>query len=448
MNNLVELCGAKPGCTHEIAFACTCGNPVIYLCKECTLMHLTEPFTHTFISLEQARELISDREYSKGFSEYLYKYNNIKSEIQLYIQDIISFKQTIITLQTEIIQIINQECQTKLDSLNILQQKAETQLQQIKKKMQMNSYGDNLFKIYDQKGMVGILDSYTPKFEINSSSIKAAILSMITISSPALEVSNLLLEKSRYIFIPKDNTKTLIQYDSHLHQTSQHDLSDVMMNSFNYSSTCILPDGNVMIVGVYPRYGDTYRFNPTNKQSTKYSSLKYPRGFVHLYYNDGYLYAFGGHSPDSDKAERMNLKEDTCWEILPCMNIARCVFGSSYKESLLYLFGGYGSESVEYYDFIKNSFHIVKDLIVPKGGSLIAALDNKLYLINHLELQVLNTDFQILQTVKNPFSNSIFTLSDWGVYGKDIIFYNSHSSTKAVCALDTTTLAIKIVSDI
>jgi len=68
MENFDLVCSGRDGCSKDVVYACTCGDPVVFICKECTSSHLAELCAHTFISLEQSKDLIRNQTRPSDFN--------------------------------------------------------------------------------------------------------------------------------------------------------------------------------------------------------------------------------------------------------------------------------------------------------------------------------------------------------------------------------------------
>jgi hypothetical protein len=424
--------------------------------------HLCLPFTHIFISLDQARELLHDSQLTKRFGKHLSNYTEIKSEIQGYISRITSFSHSIEKFKSEIFSLIERECQAKLAQLASMKSKAEASLEAVNKIMKNISSSDStLFSRYEEMGLRGLIDNYHDRFEILSSSIKHEISEMIVISD-SLEVSNIsdldlnrsiishsveiYPYESRYIYLAKYNSKILAKFDADTLQTSTFDLSESISHNFIASATCILPDNNVMIVGGYSTsyHGDTYKFNTSTLTCTSLNALNFPRGFVHLYCYDKYLYAFGGNSGTySNKAERMDWN-GTGWHNLPNMKEKRCAFGSFCIDGKLYLCGGFKVNSVEMFEFRTNKFNIVQNLIVPKGFNMAAIVDDKIYHVTKDFITVMDKEFTYSETKTLMKHSYVINLSGVVVRTGRVIFnwYNE----EAVYEVDSMDKDIKLLA--
>jgi hypothetical protein len=432
MTDFIESCGATEGCSGKVEFACNCGNPVIFLCKGCTMNHLSEPYSHLFISLEQARELIKDQLFSDKFGENIIKYGKIKSSVYAYIRRIQTFKHKIEAFKSEVISMLELECQSKLQHLDKLQESASNQLIHIKKRMKsFTSFSDDLLSQYESKGLNGVLEDYTESLEIHRHMVQSAISNMISISLYQKPPPS--LSETPHIYFTRNSTKELVSYNLITGQPSITDLSSTISANFNYSSTCLTPDGNVMIVGgSTPSLGDTYKFHIDSQICTQLSGLNNPRGWVHLTCAGKYLYAFGGCSGSvSNKAERMEW-DGNGWENLPDMKEPRFLCGSCLMGNKIYLFGGQIRNTIEYFDIERSTFTIVPDISIDANYNIVSVMDDSIYIIDSSQLTVMDKEFKI-QTTKGPlYNNCFYNLSNTFKIGKDLLFY-SHSNQAVMC---------------
>lgn len=447
MNNPSELCGSGKGCKGEVVYACTCGDPVVFICKDCMCSHLFEPSAHIFISLDQARELVKNRIGSKDFAKSFSKYNEAKIEVQAYLRRIETYKQQIENVKYELISLIEHRCQSATETLSAFQEKAEALLKNIKIRMKSFTHSrDELLTQYDAKGISGIVENYIEKLEVKQLQVKNAIDKMINIIASAKseieqeeQPNKLASEVSELIFIARDQTKTIASYDSQSNTVLEYDLGSVVKKPFDFTSACKLPNGNVMIVG--SKHG-TYRFNTNTGICIKLNPLNFPRGGAHLFCHGKYLYAFGGkHKTPSNKAERMKWRGNS-WETLPDLKEARGYFGSYYTDYRLYLFGGDWSCSVEYFDFRELSFHLVPNIRVPKGANVVGVLDDKIYIMNE-HLTVMNKNLQIVELKKSLHDEYFGNVSDVILRGKYIVFHCG--VTNKIYYLDSESKELKVL---
>lgn len=434
MKDNSEICTVKEGCSSAIMYACTCGDPVSFICKDCIGIHLAEPSSHTFISLDQAKELHRSKLRPQDFNINIHKYSTVKIEIQDYIKQINSSKQQIDMFKNQIIAQIEQRCQSSIDQLNLLLRQADTELKSIKLKMRsFTSVEDELLDIFEAKGLIGILEDYLEKVEIDHTSISNSLAKCIimTISSSYPSISSEETKQSTYkndnrcIYTARYSKKELIKYDAATNQIQVFDLTPFISKRFNDTSTCTLPDGNVMIVGGGdPIHGDTYRLNPITGVCTKLKSLNTPRRSIHLSCQGEYIYALGGSH--SKKAERMEWNSSG-WLELPDMKQPRNLFGSYYKDFKLYLIGGSNTSTIEYYDIRTNTFNLLLNMTVPEGMNVVGMVDGQIYILRQ-NLTILSTKFHILEERREFHSVSFRSISDVVIQDKEIIFYCRDSS--------------------
>lgn len=430
MNNLTEICSGKPGCSYDIIHACTCGDPIVFLCRDCTLNHLSEPSTHTFISLSQARELLMENLLPEDFNTRISEYNLIKLELQRYLKTLHSYQQQIQSFKYEAFRLIEQTCDATINLLSLQKESAESHLNGIKLRMKtFTSLEDQDLVKFQSQGLGGIVEGYIHSFKINQDFLSTAIQNMFSISNspPDLpeDIKNSLKPSNSCIYIPRCNTKKLLKYDLSLNRAHISDLHSSISKNFEGTSSCILPNNTILLVGgANPNHGDTYLFHPSTSECIKLRSLNTSRGYVGLYCYDNYIYAMGGYTTYySNKAERMEI-EGNGWKNLADMIEPRDAFSCYGTENRIYLFGGNNTGSVEYYDIISNSFCLVRDLRVNPGDNVLGEVDGRIFIINQ-HLIVLDKSFRILEEVKDATRRNYLNLTNVVVKGKDIVFYSA-----------------------
>jgi hypothetical protein len=423
MNNSSQVCGGRQGCTSEVTHACNCGNPVVFLCTSCIVTHLSEQVIHTFISIEQAKELVKDTQINESFHTNLAKYTVLKASISNYIGCLETYKENLIKTRHEIMSLIEQEFQAKLEYLTAKKTNAVYQLENIMRKMKgLTSGYDEILSIYDDKGIQGLLDDYIPSFEIKTDPIEDAIRKMFRESDTEL------------IYYCTGNSSQLRTYDIHRNSIQTIELVDTIRNKFYNSSTCLLPDGNVMIVGGNkPTHGDTYRFNPKTGQCSKLNPLNNPRGYVNLICHNEYLYAFGGYTGSvSNKSERMKWLGNG-WTNLPNMEQPRDCPGIISMDERIYFIGG-KSTSVEYYDILNNTFNLASNVQVDDSYNLAVMRNDKIYTINQSKLKIMSKNFKILEAKDLSCNQDIYVINSCIIEGKNVYFRNS--KTGFICLFD------------
>jgi hypothetical protein len=408
MSNSIEVCNGREGCTSEVFHACNCSDHIVFLCKECVLDHLSEEGCHLFISLEAARELDRDTAFNERFHTKLARYDFLHASIQKYIRRLDNYKEDLVKFRDEIMVMIEKKFKDKFDLLGDCKRNAVAQLDIIKKRMK-TSITDRYEELisYEEKGLKWWLSDYIHSFDINGQEFKDNIDNMIKVSHNDI------------IYYTGGYASQLMTYDI---CKNQHGAIELNGYNFNCSSTCMLPNGDVMIVGTTSNKGDTYRFNTKSRKFTRLGTLKYPREHAGFICDGKYLYAFGGYDNAKVKrAERMHL-EGNQWANLPDMNEARQCHGIVSVENRIYLIGG-GTSSVEFYNILTNTFETVPDIQVPTGGIKSVMIDEKIYIINQSELIILSKEFNILETKPLTSSRAIESCNNQVIRNKKAYFY-------------------------
>lgn len=256
---------------------------------------------------------------------------------------------------------------------------------------------------------------------INFSSVNSQAYLLSPLLSPQIPQAQ--PQPTQSIFIPRQKSKKIISYCPANASISEYDLSSSMTKPFQYTSTCMLPDGNVLIVGGYgPIHGDTYKLNPATSDCIKLKGLNYPRCEVHLYCDDKNVYALGGYnSCDLNKAEKMEWRHNG-WETLPDMIHPRNYFGTYYRDMKLYCIGGRDTSSIEYYDFISNTFKLLHNVSVARGANIVGEVDNRIYMLNKHAI-TFSRSFMKKGEKEDINSSNFLNLSDVIVQGKEVLFY-------------------------
>jgi hypothetical protein len=427
------VCSGNIGCKSEVLCACLCGDPVTFLCKGCVISHLSELSAHTFISLDQAQDLLLNRITSSDHAKVYNKYNDVKIDLESYLRNIKSLRVEILTFKQEIINLIDQKCSQALENLQTLQESTEFQLSLIKQRLLNFKDGqDELLSIFESKGLSGIIQDYLKFLSLEKDQVISAVENMIIISNNPSQSYLLQQEKARLqkekvntdIYHAKPGTKSIIHFNSIDYQVQEIDLSNTVSNNFRDTSTRILPDGTVIIVaGGYPVHGDTYKLHEPTKKCIKLKGLNTPRCGVHLYCHGDYLYALGGYNGGyCANVERIKWEKNG-WEILPDMKQGRAWFGSYYYDSKLYCIGGWGSDSIEYYDFRNNSSQIVPNIKVPGGPNIVEAIEDRIYILSR-DILVLDKSLQPIKDSDISKYNEIYSLGDTVIKDNSILFYN------------------------
>jgi hypothetical protein len=411
-----EVCGGHQGCISKVAFACTCGEPVVFLCKSCVIDHLSYPVAHVFISLEQARGLMNDFSLNDKFHENLAKFTVLKASIQEYINKLKRWKDDLIEAKNKIIKILFEVFEQRLDALHQNHLKAVSYLFKLKRNVQKSAiHEDEIFRIYDSDGLNGVVEDYIRSFDIKTDEIMKTIMNSFAVSS------------DDSIFATIHKRKELLKYDPCIKQSRTICFEDKIPDYFYCSSTCILPDGNLMIVGGFdPSLGNTYKFNTKTHECTKLNSLNTARVIISLICHDKYLYAFGGATAYRSKiAERMEWLGNG-WTNLPEMKEARYGLGIISMSDKIYLIGG-GATSIEYYDTKNNCFNIVPNILFESDNCFAALIHDKIYILLNSKLKILSKDFEYIEEEPLSIDEPIYCLHKPVIKGRKIYFINYYS---------------------
>jgi hypothetical protein len=228
-----------------------------------------------------------------------------------------------------------------------------------------------------------------------------------------------------YIIAAKNETRELIRYDVDTDSVTSYSL-DMITHPFKHASTCILPNQHIMIAGglegINRFLSDTYEVNLSTLRPRviKLKNLNYSRMHGKMVYFSEYVYMLGGWNRGPiRKCERLKVGE-TEWAVLPDMKQTRCGFGVFIKDNRIYMIGGEGATSIEFYDLRLNSFYLIQNIQLPQFKNLCGIFDNKIYMIGK-HLRVFSKDFQLIQSqndlthiIPNSYSNEI--LRDYKLY--------------------------------
>lgn len=441
-------CDGRKGCSSEVLHACKCVKPVVFLCRKCIGVHISEPRSHIIISIDQGLELLNDSTHSTPEDESFDKLSEIKAELHTYISKIRTFKAEIEKLQIEVLSLVEEKCRICMKYLDMLEDDATSIFLDIRNRISnIPSIDDNILTDFDSKGLAGIIQDYRNIFEINTAQVKKAVQEMITISYIE-EVPE--IAPQSFLFTCKSDSNVLIKYDLESNQTSEYDLASTLPGCL--TSTCMLPDGNVILVGFGKGksetiYGDTYKFITESATCLKLNDLHFPRVFSRLICHGKYLYAFGGgitanHSLiPVNKAERIDWSSNE-WEILNDMKIERICPGSYYIDYKLWIIGGNPIEyppSMEYYDLRNGKFSIVDKLIISRGSCVAGVIDDRVYIIGE-HLQVLNKSNQNIEEKRGMHKDLLFNMS--GVIVKDKKIVYASQKENEILEFDPETLSI------
>ena len=186
----------------------------------------------------------------------------------------------------------------------------------------------------------------------------------------------------RYIYIAQDFTRNLIEYDAYCNEYTEISLDRYIDTLFNYTSTTLLPNGNIFISGGLSPEGentckDAYILVISSLQCTKLPSMNYPRNKHSTICHQDFVYVFGGEL--NLTSERFDLKNNR-WEVLPDMSRERYDFSCIGFEDCIYLLGSKFDETIEQLD-LKNLKYTVLDNIIYQWGNVSYLVYDRIYIL-------------------------------------------------------------------
>lgn len=448
--------------------------------------------------------------FSSGCEDDYYKFIEIEEDIKSYIQKLKNFKVKIIDIKQEIIQEIEAEAELNIQKIDNQLDKVYHKLEELNQiTAKLAQTKDVLTK--EVEGLIGShvetsslngleikrtmhqminLDTYTtpgeeefnptPVLEIEEiveieeiNSLRSTrdeelqrevqeINQQVITRVEELELENFNtldqdsdsfsikseIQSSRYLFSTKNSTKEFIKYDIELDSITKYNLSQQIGYNFIYSSSCILPNGQILIAGGYSPYqDDTYRIDVSQElpRCTQLGSLNTLRSRSKLICHRDTVYILGGtifFGDSSPKAERMAI-QDSNWESMPDMKEPRYDFGVYIEGDRIYLIGGRENTSIEYYDVSLNRFYLLPQLQVPTGGIVSAVIDQNIYTIGQGHWAVYSKDFELVESEENLNYTSPSCYSDVIVKDSKLVYISSNTSK--VLSFDVLTHIMTIV---
>lgn len=177
-------CRGKDCCSSSVIIACSCGNPVTFLCQGCISNHVLKPGNHLFLSLKQAEDILSNLGPSHSFSESYSSYLNIKSDILAYINTLKDFRSKVLAFKVEIIDLISETIESKVDQLDILLESAYIKLNEFSFRFcDLPNLDQDLVKRYEEKGLAGLIQDYVYNLILNDVELRDNIRSMVAIGT-------------------------------------------------------------------------------------------------------------------------------------------------------------------------------------------------------------------------------------------------------------------------
>lgn len=229
------------------------------------------------------------------------------------------------------------------------------------------------------------------------------------------------LFKNPFIYIAKNSSSTLLQYDCFTNKTSHFDLSTNF--TFNVTSTCIIPGGDVFIAGcTNPNSKRAFIFKIANSsllELEEMSVARYAHGMV--WYRD-WVYALGGMNVS--KAERFSLVH-MIWDQLPNdMNEARYCFCAVPVNDRIYCIGGESTNTVEMLDLNSLTFSYLS-VTVDYDTAVASMTNDKIYILSKNHFYIMNNEMKQLAKHENCCNNPKLTLCNTYTRSDCMIYFNS-----------------------
>jgi hypothetical protein len=255
---------------------------------------------------------------------------------------------------------------------------------------------------------------------------------------------------SSCLFVPYNNSKTLLQFDTASKTLSSYSLSSSILHPFFNSSLILLPDNKLLIAGgispiePYPNIGDTYLIDITSSPiSCSYlCSLNHPRCCSKLVYHNSFIYMLGGKS--SKTVEKMRLG-DSQWLEIPSMKERRYDFGVFVSSNRIYIIGGFANYTVEYYDVHRNESILLEGVFVRRGGAVCAEVNDRIYVVGSRFLHVFSKEFELIES-RDKMGKPPGCYSNVVVSGEEILY--ASSKTEKVYAFNTRDMSLIVLAEL
>lgn len=233
----------------------------------------------------------------------------------------------------------------------------------------------------------------------------------------------------RYIYIAQDFTRNLIEYDAFTNDCNLICLDRFIDTLFNYTSTTLLPNGDVFICGGLNSDGenlchDAYILDISTLQCRKLPRMIYPRNKHALIYYQDYIYAFGGEF--NYTSERFDLRNNR-WEVLPDMSRERYDFSCVAFEESIYLLGSKFDETIECLDLRTLSYSVL-DTGIYQWGNISCIVYDRVYILDRYNLSVLNTDMESVEHIIQCWDKPRYSYSNTVRQSDTLYYFNYHSS--------------------
>jgi hypothetical protein len=251
-------------------------------------------------------------------------------------------------------------------------------------------------------------------------------------SSPSEEISKIsklfhysIHHDNRYIYIPKEDS--LIQYDSWLNSSKSWNLKSYKTKSFLATSTCVLPNGDIFIVGgghLLGQYSDeVFVFKIQDDECVKLPNLSEPRGLIACTYLNG-IYTFGGfHESKLKIAEKFDIAERK-WVRLSDMIQPRHSSSCVVIYDKIYIFLGGTTSSCEEYDITSNTYKLIH-LEAPDSGSVAFTHEDYIYLVCKDSYTKYDRKFGVVKSKQHKEIDLWHMINNAIKYQDGVVFYDN-----------------------
>lgn len=180
MNDL-QVCRGNKRCTSPSVIACSCGELVTFLCESCIVPHLQEPHPHLFLQLDQAKQLITQTEFSVNLMDVTDSYSKIQGDFKSYIRKLKSFKAKLYSFKHQIFRQIECSLKSSMHKVDCLLGHAYIKLNELNRSTGLTKRDHEILETYEARGIRGLIDSYAETLTLRDKSIKRAVNRMIKI---------------------------------------------------------------------------------------------------------------------------------------------------------------------------------------------------------------------------------------------------------------------------
>jgi hypothetical protein len=425
--------------------------------KECTTQDIYQELSQLRGSNSEYMSKIEKYEQSeKGHNETILKF---ESEMKKYKEE---KEQHII----DITHYLHLESQNNI-KINEYEAKIETLKQEISflkasnkvSNDQITDYSSNLSNlqsyITDSKPLTPSHPSNMPtkrarknnrSYDLEEEEEKSLTLSSLVSSTIPLKNT---IDSNTYLYFTKCNTKLIYQYNPDTNQVNSYNISKNTKQFFSKTSSCVLPDGSILIAGgCNPSRKTVIKFDPITLASTTVGNLHTARGCITLVPCDSFVYAFGGQADLSkeplNKAERM-VADRTEWVKLDDMHYARSECGYYIRDGRIYLIGGESNNTVECFNTYNCMFIKVMNMKLPIDRNIVWSAGNSVYIFSKDRQLTLSQDLILMNCHVMNESLHEFVLSNT-VGRRDSVFFYCNSNSK-IYSINYVRNQVKVVKD-